>query len=312
MVVARTLGADEVYPPRSSPNPFDFPTALRVSFRFLVADCETPDARDERRASVGASAGESLVALLARLSPRCAADIVTPADADAPDVAALGGYDGVLLTGSTIHLYEPTAAARREVAFMRDVFASGTPSFGSCAGLQVAAVAAGGTVRPLDCAREAGVARRIWPTDEGRNHSLLRGRPPAWDALTIHGDEVERLPEGALHLAGNLTTAIQAAEIRHDRGVFWGVQYHPELSLYEVAAALRRSSDDLVTDGLARDDQDVNAQAALIEALGREPDRLDLQWRLGVDRQVAVDELRHTELRNFIEHLVRPTRDGRR
>jgi hypothetical protein len=32
--------------------------------------------------------------------------------------------------------------------------------------------------------------------------------------------------------------------------VFWGVQYHPELDLYEVAGALRRQSDQLVGRGM--------------------------------------------------------------
>ena len=116
-----------------------------MTLRFLVADCEPPDARAKRRASVGASAGESYASLLRRIAPGSTAEMALPADqgADVPDPAALAGYDAVILTGSPLHLYEATAAARREVAFMQDVFRSGTPSFGSCAGLQVAVVAAG-------------------------------------------------------------------------------------------------------------------------------------------------------------------------
>ncbi|WP_348272292.1 gamma-glutamyl-gamma-aminobutyrate hydrolase family protein [Methylobacterium sp. UNC378MF] len=64
---------------------------------------------------------------------------------------------------------------RRTVAFMRAVFASGTPSFGSCAGLQVATVAAGGTVRPNLRGYEAAFARRITATERGRSHPLLAG-----------------------------------------------------------------------------------------------------------------------------------------
>lgn len=285
-----------------------------MSFRFLVADCETADARERRRASVGATSGQSFETLLGRLAPGCSVAIVTPADPGEglPGTTALSEFDGVLLTGSTLHLWWPSPAARREVGFMRDVFESGTPAFGSCAGLQLATIAAGGTVKPMRRPREAGFARRLWPTTAGSTHPLLRGRPPAYDAPSIHGDEVERLPDGALHLAGNLDVAIQAAEIRHANGVFWGVQYHPELSLAELAGALRREVDMLVEDELAEQPAAVEAQAALIEALGREPDRLDLRWRLGVDRQVAIDELRHAEIRNFVEHLVRPTRERRR
>lgn len=284
-----------------------------MSLRFLVCECEPKDAREKRRDSVGASAGESFAALLARMVPGVAVEQATPADADAPPpiIAVLAGFDGIFLTGSPLHVYHPSPAVERELAFMRAVFASGTPSFGSCAGLQVAVVAAGGSVRAMQNRREAGFARRIWLTQDGRDHPLLRGRPPAYDALTVHGDEVERLPEGATLLAGNAATAIQAAEIRHDGGFFWGVQYHPELSLGEVAAALRRDADMLIAEGLARMPAEVEAHAALIEELGNEPDRADLAWRLGVGRELLIEEMRHTEIRNFIDHLVRPTQAAR-
>jgi GMP synthase (glutamine-hydrolysing) len=283
-------------------------------FRFLVAESEPPAAREERRRSVGRSSGETFIAVLGEIAPAAHCTRITPADrdSDAPDAAAIAGYDAVFLSGSPLHLYEDTPETRREVDFMRAVFASGTPSFGSCAGLQVATVAAGGTVRSMRERREAGFARRLTPTAAGRDHPLLAGRPAAFDAPAVHSDEVERLPPGATLLASNRTTAVQAAEIRFDRGVFWGVQYHPEISLEEVAAALRRQMDDLVEHGLARDAADVEQTAALVDALGREPDRVDLAWRLGLDDQVTVPALRRTELRNFIDHLVVPTRAQRR
>jgi GMP synthase (glutamine-hydrolysing) len=284
-----------------------------VTLRFLVADCEPADARARRVASVGRTNGDTYADLLAVLAPGAAIEQATPGDAGGgrPDADALAGYDGVCLTGSPLHVYQPTPEVERQIAFMRDVFAAGTPSFGSCAGLQLACVAAGGKVAPLTGASEAGFARRIWPTDAGRDHPLLRGRPPAFDAPAIHGDAVERLPDGAVHLAANLACPVQAAEIRRGPGTFWGVQYHPELTLFEVAAALRRDADTLLEDGLARNRADIDEQTAAIEALGREPERLDLQWRLGLNRQVAVDELRHTEVRNFVDHLVRPTAAAR-
>lgn len=86
---------------------------------------------------------------------------------------------------------------------MRSVFASGTPSFGSCAGLQLAVAAAGGTVRKMPARMAAGIARRITATEAGRDHPLLAGRPPAWDAPAVHGDEVESLPADATLLASN-------------------------------------------------------------------------------------------------------------
>lgn len=234
-----------------------------------MAESETPEAREKRRESVGRSSGETYLDILHKLAPGAACDRVQPADADAalPPGATLAGYDAVFLTGSPLHLYEETPETRRTVAFMRSVFASGTPAFGSCSGLQVATVAAGGSVRPNARSLEAGFARRITPTEEGRAHPLLAGRPASYDAPAIHTDEVEALPPGATLLAGNRLTEVQAAEIRFDAGVFWGVQYHPEIGLDEVAGALRRQADSLVEGGLSRGKEDVEAYAQQVDAL---------------------------------------------
>ena len=256
--------------------------------RLLVAESEPPAAREKRRASVGRSSGETVRDLLLSLSPGARIDRATPADADGdtPDEATIKGYDAVFLTGSPLHVYDDTPEAAREIEFMRRVFASGTPSFGSCAGLQVAVAAAGGRVRPMGDRREAGFARRITATEAGRAHPLLAGRAAAWDAASVHSDEVETLPDGAILLATNGTSTVQAAEIRVGPGVFWGVQYHPELSLTEVAAALRRQASDLVETGLARNEAEIELQAALVDALAADPTRRDLAWRLGLDAEM--------------------------
>ncbi|MFZ3485407.1 type 1 glutamine amidotransferase [Sphingomonas sp. 3-13AW] len=281
--------------------------------RILVAESEPPAAREKRRESVGRSSGETFIKRLAALAPAATCDRVKPADRGAavPDAAGIEGYDAVFLTGSPLHLYEDTPETRREIDFMRAVFRSGTPAFGSCAGLQVAAVAAGGTVRSMRDRREAGFARRIARRQAGEGHALLDGRPPSFDAPAIHTDEVEALPPGGTVLASNSVTCVQAAEIRYGGGIFWGVQYHPEISLREVAAALRRQAADLIEHGLARDETDVEVHAAAVDALHREPERRDLAWRLGLNEQVVDDDQRMTELRNFLTHLVLPTCSAR-
>ena len=279
----------------------------------LVAESEPGEARDQRRESVRRSSGETYEAVLAHIALGADIQRIKPVDTpgEIPDAAGLADFDGVFLTGSPLHLYKETPETRRVVEFMSAVFDAGVPAFGSCAGLQVATVAAGGSVRPMGERREAGFARRIFPTEAGRSHPLLRGRPPAFDAPAIHSDEVAALPDGALRLASNATTEVQAAEIRCGDGVFWGVQYHPEISLFEAAAALRRQADDLVQQGLATSVEAVEEQAQLVEALHDAPQRRDLAWRLGLDPQVTEPERRSVEIRNFIEHLVLPTRSGR-
>ena len=286
---------------------------MTVPFRFLVAESEPPEARAERRESVGTSSGETYIGTLLELVPDARCERITPADAGARscDAKALSAYDAVFLSGSPLHLYEASPEVDRIVAFMRAVFASGTPSFGSCAGLQVATVAAGGTVRAMTGRHEAGFARRITPTEAGAEHPLIAGRPRAYDAATVHSDEVATLPPGATLLASNAVTQVQAVEIAHDRGVFWGVQYHPELSLHEVAQALRRQADELVEQGLAMSADDVEATAVRIDMLDADPDRRDMAWQLGLDREVTDTTRRRTELRNFIDHLVGKVRRER-
>ncbi len=273
---------------------------------FLVAESETADEREARRRHAGKSSGETYAATLRQIRPGAAITIVAPADDDARifDAGELRAFDAVFVTGSPMHVYDDTPEVRRQIAFMRTVFASHTPSFGSCAGLQIAVAAAGGKVRKMPERLEAGIARRITPTAAGQDHPLLAGRPASWDAPAIHGDEVETLPADAILLASNAVTTVQAAEIRYDGGTFWGVQYHPELAPGEIAVALRRQSADIVDLGLAENEAEVERQAVLLDALHDDPDRRALWWALGIDRAFAEEASRRTELVNFLEHLA--------
>ena len=273
---------------------------------FLIAESETPDERRARRERAGKSSGETYAATLQQLQPGCTVTIVAPADDDARVYTPqqLEAFDAVFLTGSPLHVYDDTPEVHRQLAFMRGVFASGTPSFGSCAGLQVAVAAAGGTVRRMPERIEAGIARRISATQAGLTHPLLAGRPASWDAPAIHGDEVETLPPGALLLATNGVTRIQAVEIRHDKGIFWGVQYHPELAIGEIAVALRSQEEELVATGLADTKREVEERADQLDRLHRAPGRRSVRWMLGVDGEFAEEHRRRTGIRNFLAHVA--------
>lgn len=277
-----------------------------MPFHFLVIASETASQRDARRADVGAASDETYADTLRSLEPGARIDRVSCVDgAVRPGVERLQDYDAVFFPGSPIAMHADTPDARSAAACMRDVFEAGVPAFGSCAGVQIAAVAAGGASKPRQPRMEAAFARGIVATEAGRDHPLLRGRPLTWDAPAMHSDEVSRLPDGAVVLARTKTTPVQAVEIRHGNGVFWGVQYHPELTLAEIAAALRRQADELVGEGLAADPEAVGAYADSIEALDREPGRRDLAWRLGLDEEITDPARRGIELRNFIDHFVK-------
>jgi GMP synthase (glutamine-hydrolysing) len=276
-----------------------------LPLRFLIVASETPDQREARRKDVGAASDETYADTLRTIEPEIVCETVSCVDGTTPpSPETLRAFHGIVLSGSPIQMHADTPETRSAAAFMTRVFEAGVPAFGSCAGLQIASVAAGGRCQPRSPRMEAGFVRGIVATDAGRVHPLLAGRPLTWDAPAMHSDEVSVLPDGARILAGTRTTPVQAVEIRHGAGTFWGVQYHPELSLAEIAAALRRQKEDLLEEKLVADEAALEAHARRIEALDAEPERRDLAWQLGLDREVTEPGRRMREIGNFIAHAA--------
>ncbi len=275
--------------------------------RILVVEGNVEAARERHRTGFGMTPSESYAAVLRTLNPSVTCDIVCPADAGAelPSTSALAGYAGVVVTGSALHAYHDMPEVARQVALMRRVFSAGVPSFGSCWGLQIAAVAAGGVVAPNPRGREVGIARGLTATPAGLAHPMLASRAPAWDAPAIHLDAVVALPPDCDVLATNAATTIQALEIRHAGGVFWGVQYHPEFSLAELAVILRRYREPLLADRLFLTEEDHARYVDDLAELGREPGRKDLAWRYGIGDDILVQDRRLAEIANFLARTGR-------
>ena len=278
-----------------------------MSLHLLVVEGNTRSDREPYRATFGRTASQSYAATLKDLAPDAECEIVFPADPDGelPNGAGLEAFDGVFITGSALNVYDGGPAIERQIELVRAIFASGTPLFGSCWGLQVASAATGGVVVKNPRGREIGIARGIRPTEVGRSHPLLAGRPAAWDALCSHIDHVETAPEGAKILAGNAMSEVQAIEIVRG-GVFWGVQYHPEYSLTEVASIMTRRAPALAREAMFADEAEAKAYAADLVALERDPSRADLAERLELGRDVLEPSSRRIELTNFLERLVHP------
>lgn len=276
--------------------------------RFLIVEGNARAAREAHRRSYGETSGDSYATVLRGIEKDSIADIALPTDegANLPDPAGIESYDGVFVTGSALNIYDLQPAVTRQIELMRAVYRSTAPAFGSCWGLQLGAVAAGGAVHRNPKGREIGFARRLTRSPAGVNHPLLEGRPAAWDAPAIHLDEVTRPPGDATTLAFNAMSDIQAAEFSHEGGVFWGVQYHPEFSLREIAAILRRRAHVLVAEGFAADEDKALAYCEDLDVLHDDPGRADLAWLYGLDEETLDPAKRTTELRNFIEHRVKP------
>jgi GMP synthase (glutamine-hydrolysing) len=284
------------------------------SLHYLVVDGNPAERRAVHERDFGKTPGVSYGDTLLSLSPSGSSyDVCLPADpgANLPLGAALADYDGIALTGSSLHLWNREPAVERQIELAREIFRSRTPAFGSCWGVQMACVAAGGDVQRNQLGREVGFARNIAINAAGRSHPLLAGRPAAYTAPAIHLDVITIPSDDMTVLASNALTPVQAAEIRHDGGIFWGIQYHPEFSLTEAASILHRIAPLLVEEGFVRSQAEGEAYAADLAALDTDRSRQDIAWRLGLDDEVLDDARRLTELRNWIAHQVMPAHSAR-
>jgi GMP synthase (glutamine-hydrolysing) len=273
--------------------------------RVLVIDGNRAETRARQLAAGGRPTGEGYAETLQRLLPGIQCDIVRPADEEPRLARPLDGYDGVAMTGSALNIYDGGPHIQRQVELARAVFAAGVPFFGSCWGLQVAVTVAGGCVAANPLGREFGIARRIALTAAGRAHAMYTGKADVFEAVAVHKDHIERLPAGATVLATN-ELGLQAAEIRFDRGVFWGVQYHPEYGFGEIAAVAVRYGATLIEEGLFEDAADLDRWVGEFRGL-EGPDRpRHLAWRHGLGPALLDPAQKLAELANWLRLAVLP------
>jgi len=251
--------------------------------------------------------------LLQELLPGAVVDVCFPGDpgASLPDGQALEGYDGIAITGSALHIYDQIPEVTRQIELVRTALHCGTPVFGSCWGLQVLTVAAGGAVRRNPKGREIGFGRRIKLTEPGRKHPMYVGKPEVFNAPTVHLDEVETVAPGMTILATNAVSDVQSAEIKYNGTTAWSVQYHPEYPLHEISTIVRRIGPRLIDEGFFLNTADIETFACDLDALGRNPDDKRLSWRHGISRNVLDKKLRTGEIANWLEFQVLPTRAKR-
>ena len=282
--------------------------------KILIVDGYAKKARDELAAGGAAVAGDLYAGMLAKVSPGCQCDIVFPGDPGAglPAGESLEGYDAVAWTGCSLTVFDDIPEVRAQIEFARQCFKAGIPAFGSCWAAQIAVVAAGGACAANPRGREMGIARKITLTPEGRAHPLYEGKADVFDGFISHDDEITELPEGAVRLAGNAFTHVQSVSVDFDGGTFWGLQYHPEYDLHEMARLTWCRIDKLTGLGFFADRQAGEDHVILLEALHDDPARKDIAWKLGIDDDIMDKAYRRTEVRNWLNHLVLPTMAKRR
>lgn len=277
--------------------------------RLLVLEGNTRE-KCEKAAAVGAKSGGMLYRqAIDRVFPAAGCDIVYPAEADSgmPPGTALTDYDGVVMGGSGLLISSDSSPpVTRQVELARKIMESGVPFFGSCWALQVAVVAAGGGVRPSPRGRELGFARKIALTAAGRAHTLYDGKPSVFDSVAIHFDEITHLPPGAVVLAANNHSRVQALTLPYKGGNFTGVQYHPEFDLPQIARLIGRDAKQMVELGFFADEDAALSYKGQLEALHQDPGRKDLAWLLGIDDDILDDGIRYREILNWVKLTVLP------
>ena len=215
--------------------------------------------------------------------------------------AALDGVDGVVFTGSSTEYAATAPEAAPHRAALRQVFDRALPVWGSCNGLQLAAVVLGGSVGASPNGVEIGLGRDLTLTSEGQVHPMMAGRKARFTACTIHRDEVQSLPQGAVVTASNAHSPVQAFAYARDGVDFRGTQYHPEVAPPLIARALRQQQGDA---GLA-----AYLAAYLAADLDRAETDADAAARLGAAPEDLALTVRATELRNWLSHVRAKGRD---
>ncbi len=234
----------------------------------------------------GKPLAEGYAEVLLSLQPDLEIEIARPYDHN--ELPELSDFDGVVFTGSSVPWNTDDARAAPLADVMRKVFAEGLPTIGSCNGMQLAASVLGGSSDASPNGREDGMARDIALTEAGKSHPMMAGRADVYAVPCVHRDEVFRMPEGAVLLAGNAHSPVQAFAYEVGDVKFWGMQYHPEYTPEFVGVYLQ-----------TRDGPD-NAQA--LDLVTAQSDA-DAAARLGTTPQAQALATRTLELRNWLAQL---------
>jgi GMP synthase (glutamine-hydrolysing) len=187
------------------------------------------------------------------------------AGASLPD--ELGEAGGVVVTGSPRSVTEDAPWMVRTGRWLLDQAGRGLPVLGVCFGHQLLARAFGGEVARSPRGREIGSVP-VALTPAGRADPLFAGFPPRFGAFATHEDEVVRLPPGAVHLAGNGWSRVQAFGVGERVRC---VQFHPELEVGTLAALVADRAGALAAEAEARGEDGARATPAILAGLGPAP-----------------------------------------
>lgn len=227
--------------------------------KLLVVEGNPQAVWQPRQAQGGVPYHQRFVQLLRRLGYEDVSIAFPADDGDLPDSEALSQFDGILLTGSSLNIYDNIPTVTRQLDFAEHYFNSGVPIYGSCWGLQVAVTVAGGKIGKSRNGREYGIAEHITLTEAGKQSPYFQGKLPIFDAYCIHEDDTHELPDNAEVLASNAHSAVQALTLNYKQSQFFGVQYHPEFTYDDVKFLANLMQDRFIAEGIFSPDRNKTA-----------------------------------------------------
>lgn len=255
----------------------------------LILEGNTANLVNEAKARVGTSPAGMYEKALKSQETDVVCSIVAPYETALAD-RHLENIDGVVLTGSGVpwSVDSPQAIPLRSA--VSKVFESGIPVLASCNGMQIGALILGGKIGASPKGMEVGLALDINRTENGKQHPLLNGRTDGYAVPCAHRDEVQELPQKAIHLSGNEHSPIQSFAYESEGVNFWGMQYHPEFTTAWVADLMRAP-------GTIWQNSETAALLDVADA------SLDAAKQLGVRGKDLSPEIRMTEIRNWLGHI---------
>ncbi|MBI4830210.1 MAG: type 1 glutamine amidotransferase [Candidatus Lindowbacteria bacterium] len=281
--------------------------------RYLIINGYSSESR-ERLSEAGMTLASGLHArMLHRFEPDAVYDVLFPSDSDVslPSIDDLRAYAGIMWTGCDKSLADPhDRDSQQQLNIARKILEAEVPCWGTCWGLQIMSVAAGGRVERNPNGREIGLARKIKVTPSGHSHPMYAGKKAVFDAFASHSDIVTRVPSEAAVLACSENSEVQAMTFSYGKGVFWGVQYHPDYDIHEVARLMIARKEVLISEGFFADDSDFEWHIQRMETLAQYPQNKHLRWQLGLDDDVLSAGIRQREFSNWLKALKIGTTDA--
>jgi len=154
-----------------------------------------------------------------------------------PAPSLLRGYDAVLVGGaSEASVLEPGRYpfVPHAQALLLECVARDIPTFASCFGFQLAALALGGEVERDQSDFEMGTLR-IQLSDAARGDPLFRDTPREFLAVSVHREFSPQAPVGTRLLA---RTERCCHSFRVPKSRFWAFQFHPEVDRQRLVERL--------------------------------------------------------------------------